>query len=127
MKEMGLGNPSDSDERFQDFWEDNSLLSELFDSDAVSECLLLSGGMRELLERSWSRMVMSVVMRIVSRLLVLPTSDIQAFVMHWNGYSDRYIGRLLDLDHKTAKKKYLSVLRHMQNASPMGKEERGSL
>lgn len=122
-----MGNPSDSDERFQDFWEDNSLLSELFDSDAVSECLLLSGGMRELLERSWSRMVMSVVMRIVSRLLVLPTSDIQAFVMHWNGYSDRYIGRLLDLDHKTAKKKYLSVLRHMQNASPMGKEERGSL
>ena len=105
--------------RDQDLWEDNDLLSEVFDIDSVGECPLLSGGMRPLLERTWSRLVMSTVMDILQRLMVLRAEDLQAFTMHWKGYSDRKTGELLDMDHKTAKKKYKAVLVRIRDASPV--------
>ena len=109
-----------NEKRDQDFWEDNNLLSEVFDLDSVGECPLLRGGMRPLLERTWSRILMTTVMNILQRLMILPPEDLQAFAMHWKKYSDRKIGELLGIDHKTAKKKYQSVFAKIREASPAG-------
>jgi len=94
--------------------------------DSIDECPLLRGGMRPLLEKTWTNMLMGEVMKIVSRMMILPPDELNAFAMHWKGYSDRQIGEMLGIDHKTAKKKYLRVQKAIREVSPMGSSKQGS-